>query len=143
MNWMQDVMDAKKRGAMFPGDREECEMTDQIKQWLQDRRDTHANTTGCWEHDATEDGTNFWAGGGRSDFHLTVADAAFCVDAHNVAVPALLDALGKALELHKPINGFVGDPSHWECNVCGDERGPKPYPCPTVRAIADALGVEP
>lgn len=58
-------------------------------------------------------------------------------DAHKA-----LDALNAVLELHEPINGFVGDPSHWECNVCGDERGPKPYPCPTVRAIEEAISDE-
>lgn len=60
------------------------------------------------------------------------------VDAHNT-LPTALCALEKVLELHQPINGFVGDPSHWECNVCGDERGPKPYPCPTVRSIEGAI----
>lgn len=54
-------------------------------------------------------------------------------------LPRALDALNAVLELHEPISGFEGDPSHWECKVCSDDRGPKPWPCPTVQAIEGAI----
>lgn len=52
----------------------------------------------------------------------------------------LESSLEEALKLHEPIEGFGGDPSHWECSVCGDEYGPMRYPCPTVQAIKGARG---
>lgn len=61
------------------------------------------------------------------------------IDLGLLDLPRALDALEQVLGLHEPINGFVGDPSHWECSVCSDERGPKRYPCPTVQAIEGVI----
>ncbi|GAB3042107.1 hypothetical protein [Sediminivirga luteola] len=49
-------------------------------------------------------------------------------------VPRLVAALRAVLEAHSSIGG-----RGVECDVCADERGPKPYPCPTVWAITEAL----
>ncbi len=61
-------------------------------------------------------------------------DAEFIAHART-DLPAMAAALTAVLDLHPSIGGY------WlECDVCADDRGPKPYPCPTVRAITDALG---
>lgn len=122
MNWMQDVMDAKKRGAMFPGDREECEMTDQIKQWLQDRRDTHARTT--------ESAARVLWGYGEMGITVEDADANAITDAMN-NLPTLLGALGEVLELHWE---QAGAGWHDGYCICGES-----FPCPTVRAVQSAI----
>ncbi|TSI11956.1 hypothetical protein [Brevibacterium aurantiacum] len=124
-------------------------MTD-VNEWLKERRRIHdAATEGPWEWQSQSmPAMNGAAWNLRradapgikmsvSEYQHGPGNADAIVDAHN-NLPALLTAVEKVLELHEPINGLVGDPSHWECNVCGDERGPKPYPCPTVRAIEGA-----
>lgn len=67
------------------------------------------------------------------------ADAEFSADART-ALPKALDALEKVLALH------AGEHQHYSpfigamvvtCSACGE-----PTPCPTVRTITEALGVE-
>ncbi|WP_029090067.1 hypothetical protein [Brevibacterium album] len=60
-------------------------------------------------------------------------DAAFISDARS-SVPAMAAALTAVLDLHPDVHG--------ECHMCSDERGPKPFPCPTRRAVEAALGGE-
>lgn len=109
-------------------------MTDTVKSWIEERRAIRSYTTEAWEHDRHEDGGNFWAGGGRSDFHLTVDDAAFCVDAHR-NFPSALDALNAVLELHVKETG--GTPDGGVADVCS--CGVSYWPCPTVQAIEGAI----
>lgn len=53
------------------------------------------------------------------------------------------------LDLHKPClrpgRKYEHDPIHYDCDHCQGlgEGGPVDYPCDTVKAIADALGVTP
>ena len=54
-------------------------------------------------------------------------------------LPRALDALSKVLERHQPIDGLAYDSPPQECNVCADDRGPRPWPCPTVQAIEGAI----
>ena len=105
-------------------------MTETVKSWIQERRSIHA------------DGTDVLL---RSSYELeresgieegTDIDA--IVDAHN-EFPKALTALSKVLELHKPIDGLAYDSPPQECNMCSDDRGPKPWPCPTIQAIEGAL----
>lgn len=119
-----------------------------LNEWIKERRRIHENATqGAWgigswrdrvfqHHMTIEPEQGHRTIGDVTDDHRGNATA--IVDSHNT-LPALLTAVEKVLELHEPIGGFVGDPSYWECNVCGDDRGPKPYPCPTVRAIKGAI----
>lgn len=118
-----------------------------VAEWISERRRIHsAATEGLWAVDGPaqagpDDSLVVYPkddAGAIAYVQPAWDDADSIVDAHNT-LPTVLTALEKVLELHQPINGFVGDPSHWECNVCGDERGPKPYPCPTVRAIEGAI----
>ncbi|MEV4902376.1 hypothetical protein AB0K08_13665 [Citricoccus sp. NPDC055426] len=64
----------------------------------------------------------------------TGGDAEFIAHART-DLPAMAAALTAVLDLHPSIDG-----AGVECDVCADDRGPKPYPCPTVHAITDALG---
>lgn len=73
-------------------------MTDPVKSWIDEHRAIHAPATEGWKYDAADDGVNFWAGDCRSDFHLSVADSAFCVESHTT-FPAALKALEKVLEV--------------------------------------------
>ena len=59
-------------------------------------------------------------------------------DAHN-NLPRALNALEQVLERHQPIDGLAYDSPPQECNVCADDRGPRPWPCPTVQAIEGAI----
>lgn len=119
-------------------------MTDTVKSWIEERREVREATTEAWEHDAIKDGGNFWTGGGRSDFHLTVDDAAFCVDAHR-NFPRALDALNKVLELHVPETEYGPDyySGKYPCVECNlsDQEGLHPtlWPCATVQAIEGAI----
>lgn len=119
-------------------------MTDTVKSWIEERRTIHeaAAEPSWWTTRDLQPATVFAGDGSADDIAVLTtfehSDATAVVDAHNM-FPRALDALNRVLELHKPIDGFVGDPSHWECNVCGDDRGPKPYPCPTVQAIEGAI----
>lgn len=65
-------------------------------------------------------------------------DAQFIAQAHQ-DVPALVAALQAVLGLHQPTAG-CGEPGACEtcCAVCETCR--YDYPCPTVRAVEDALG---
>lgn len=110
-------------------------MTD-VQQWLEERRTIREATTEDWEHDPEEDGTNFWAGGGRSDFHLTVADAAFAVDAHE-EFPKALAVIEAVLDKHKPAVDVPGVCD--ECSILSaDVPLFEPYPCATVRVMEEA-----
>ena len=62
------------------------------------------------------------------------ADAEF-IAASRTTVPALLDALEAVLALHRE-DLFRGHLSNG-CRICG--HGRDGYPCPTVKAITDAL----
>ena len=119
-----------------------------IKQWIEERRAIHeAATEGPWVAECSgETGDCVIPHDAQSTreavavtrlFHRT-ADANAVADAHT-NLPRALDALNAVLELHEPISGFEGDPSHWECKVRSDDRGPKPWPCPTVQAIEGAI----
>ena len=80
-------------------------------------------------------------------------DAALITDARTT-LPAALNALEAVLRAHYddgPSQGYFGDPAPYSygvrahcCSTCGThgEYGVE-WPCPTVRAIAAALGVEP
>ena len=84
-------------------------MTDTVKAWIEERRAARVPNS-----------------------TLSVSDA------HN-NLPRALDALSKVLERHQPIDGLAYDSPPQECNVCADDRGPRPWPCPTVQAIEGAI----
>jgi hypothetical protein len=79
---------------------------------------------------------------------------ALLVTSTNVRESRMLDALEAVLRVHYddgPSQGYFGDPAPYSygrrahcCSMCGThgEYGVE-WPCPTVRAIAAALGVEP
>ena len=100
--------------------------------------------------------------------NIKPADADLIADART-SLPRALDALEAVLALHHPVKIYAqadecgcGDEDHtiiespqgddlcWDtptgelcCSECLDEdSGAIDYPCPTVRAIAEALGVE-
>ncbi len=80
-------------------------------------------------------------------------DAALIADGRS-ALPLALDAIEAVLAEHRDegaSQGYFGDPAPYDygerahcCSTCGThgEYGVE-WPCPTVRAIATALGVEP
>lgn len=111
-------------------------------------------TEGPWEVDAVEP-TVFTAdfdmfGGTIADInydqltggHAPKEDAEFIAAARS-DVPHLVAALRAVLGLHQPREVVKGASTAWmlgaseECNHCHRE-----WPCPTVRAIEDALGDE-
>ena len=70
-------------------------------------------------------------------------DAEF-IAAARTAVPALLDALEAVLKVHTPIDALMFSGRHQRmvavCVGCGTDDGNwQRYPCPTVKAITDAL----
>lgn len=116
--------------------------------WIKERRAIHAEAIeeaarAIWDNDDPEGESpneNFedepkWS----QERYRQSAAAALEASGASATLPVVLTAIEKVLELHEPIGGFVGDPSHWECNVCGDERGPKPFPCPSRQAIEGAV----
>ena len=119
-----------------------------LNEWIKERRAIHAEAIeeaarAIWDNDDPEGESpneNFedepkWS----QERYRQSAAAALEASGASATLPVVLTAIEKVLELHEPIGGFEGDPSYWECNVCGDDRGPKPYPCPTVRAVQSAI----
>ena len=123
--------------------------------WIaEQRRIEQAATEGPWDTSTTSwapearmvdvpDGDDemslAWEAGGGLCV-MSRADAEFIVDART-ALPKALDALEAVLARHP-----------WECLECEGidlDASPQcghcyePWPCPTVAAIAEALGVEP
>lgn len=76
-------------------------MSEALNDYINERVRIHDAATGGWEHDPEEDGGTFWAGLGRSDFHLNTEDAAAAVDAHNES-PKAWAALKAVLEMCDP-----------------------------------------
>ena len=107
-------------------------MTDTVKAWIEQRRVIHSKGTDVLLRNAYEL---------DREAELCGADAEAIVDAHNM-FPRALDALSKVLERHQPIDGLAYDSPPQECNVCADDRGPRPWPCPTVQAIEGAINHE-
>ena len=77
-------------------------------------------------------------------------DAEFIADART-RLPQALNALQAVMEIHKPFHadhhyiGMNGGSLHRfvrRCEGCEESGGIEDYPCPTVRAIQDALGAE-
>lgn len=69
-------------------------------------------------------------------------NAAAIVDAHNES-PKAWDALGKVLELHSKALITPDPDDGYMCAHCVDRfEVDAEWPCETVRAIADVLGVE-
>ena len=69
-------------------------------------------------------------------------DAEFIADART-RLPQALNALQAVLDLHKPeeYDGYPHGADGVMCAVCLTEYGEyEEYPCPTVRAIMDAIG---
>ena len=119
-----------------------------IKSWIEQRRNvlSHAAKgpwrTGGWGALLSADNEQLLAGTATSEGYVQdEADERAIVDAHNM-FPRALDALSKVLERHQPIDGLAYDSPPQECNVCADDRGPRPWPCPTVQAIEGAINHE-
>lgn len=88
---------------------------------------------------------------------VVVADSTSTSDARFIAAsrtehPAMADALLAVLALHQPepweLDAFEHSSSGvgcsgCACSSCGDVEASGTYPCPTVQAIATALGVTP
>ena len=117
-----------------------------LNEWLKERRRIHgAATEGPWAIDGPaqagpDDSLVVYPkndAGAIAYVQPAWDDADAIVDAHNVAVPVLLTAVEKVLELHKPEETGVGD-QYWKepdyCPMCSEY-----YPCPTVRAIGGAI----
>lgn len=71
-------------------------------------------------------------------------DAAFIADART-RLPQALDALQAVLKIHAPIDAlnmrYRGGRAQQVCTGCGTDDGNWNHlPCPTVRAITDAIG---
>lgn len=128
-------------------------MSEHINAWIKARRELHAVATeGLWEAGETQ---HFHDG----SFHASYAevepgvaagcspeDAAAIADARTT-LPAALNALGAVLALHAETTWCPTEKAHG-CTVCADveavcDADSESWPCPTVRAIAEALGVEP
>lgn len=103
-------------------------MTD-AKSWIEERRAIRGKGTDVLLRNPYEL---------NREYDLWGEDAEAIADAHNM-LPRALDALQAVLELHQPIDGLAYDSPPQECNVCADDRGPKPWPCPTLQAIEGAL----
>lgn len=78
------------------------------------------------------------------------SDAEFIALART-ALPQLAKALRAVMEIHKPFhadhyyNGMDGESLHrfvLRCDGCEESGGIEDYPCPTVRAITDAIGAD-
>ena len=72
------------------------------------------------------------------------ADAAFIADART-RLPQALAALQAVLDMHAPIDAlnmrYRGGRVQQVCTGCGTDDGNwNRWPCPTVRAITDAIG---
>lgn len=118
-------------------------MTD-MTEWIKERRRIHnVATGGVWVHDEYTgvEGIVY----PDTAFAEAVADcgdrddSAAIVDAHN-ALPALLTAVEKVLELHQAVYlgtlRIKGEPDdiRYGCVVCNSH-----YPCQSVRAIEGAI----
>lgn len=115
-----------------------------ISEWLKERRAIHADGWGgtwAWSLNA-DDKTTLSVTGGHVDFDLihndefrgSTEDLEAMSDAHN-NLPALLTAVEKVLEAHKPreVSFFSSarmTGAEKECTACNRE-----WPCATVRAI--------
>lgn len=133
----------------------------EITDWLdQAQARADAATDGEWifEHDKViGDGLYYlpsrvWTYGGIDPFgeanndyvlsrDVTNEDAEF-IAAARTDLPAAIAALRAVLDLHRPLNDLGNPP----CTVClGEDVDGEAvlvlYPCPTVRVIAEALGV--
>ena len=77
-----------------------------------------------------------------------VAEAAYdnaeFIAASRTDLPALLAAVEAVTELHKPVEDYTGRPVCDECwgEIDYGEAVAIAHPCPTIRAIADALEVQ-
>ena len=74
----------------------------------------------------------------------TKEDAEFIADART-RLPLALDALQAVIEIHTPIDAlnvrYRGGRLQQVCTGCGTDDGNwNHWPCPTVRAITDAIG---
>ena len=68
-------------------------------------------------------------------------DAAFIADART-RLPQAIAALRAVLLMHRPMNDLGSPPCAHCLSEDSDEVAFVPWPCPTVRAIATALGVQ-
>ena len=124
--------------------------------WIKRRRELLDDaTSGPWV--TTADGADTLSAGFNPDGHLCLYagfgwddDAALIADART-SLPMALDALHGVLAKHyegDSSQGYAPNGDYVDlgpcCETCGTngEYG-VPWPCPTARAIATALGVEP
>lgn len=132
-------------------------MTDP-RAWLAEVQERASKATaGPWTPMEFDDDPHDWGvailGGGEMgtmDAHLTAytmtmndveqteADAEFIAHARTEH-PAMAAALTAVLDLHKPTPGYWGEEICAECSD-DDSRVEYSHPCPTVQAVADALG---
>ena len=115
-------------------------MSDTAKAWIEERRTYSDLAAGHWirtGHDiyCRDDGKEIgeWA---------YLSDAEAIVDAHNT-LPALLTAVEKVLELHKPeaFEDAYSMQSGFMCESCYDPDKNEwvEWPCPTAQAIERAI----
>lgn len=119
-------------------------MTD-VNEWIKERRRIHdAATEGPWAIDGPaqagpDDSLVVYPkndAGAIAYVQPAWDDADAIVDAHNVAVPVLLTAVEKVLELHQK----AGQEGRWLCTFCSQSlRTHVMYPCAPVRAIEGAI----
>ncbi len=122
-------------------------MSDPITAWLDEAQQrADAATEGPWHGYGLDPNGAYFVHGGTEAVGYFAADpivteGAIEEDAEFIAhartdLPRALAALRAVLGLHKPfhVHGRLGT-----CGHCGSPS----YPCPTVRAISDALGVAP
>lgn len=122
-----------------------------LTEWLKERRTIHnAATEGPWaigswrdrsfqHHMTIEPEAGHRTIGDVTDDHQGNATA--IVDAHNT-LPALLTAVEKVLELHKPFEwsfGYGPVQSCTECSRLSGNEGDSVWPCPTVRSIEGTI----
>lgn len=126
-------------------------MTDRIMGWLDESQQlANQATEGPWAwsdaaHGSPTNGPTHHAvrarGGmvAETDYDVRGALNAEFIIAARTDVVQLEAALRGVLDLHRP-EAFHDEPSMHFCRTCQVTSGV--WPCPTVRAIADALGVE-
>jgi hypothetical protein len=113
------------------------------------RLETAATNLGEWETTRNND-VVIYAPNGFGAYRLiahadTKADAEFIVAARN-HLPRILAALDAVLALHKPFVWDFGFGPVTSCRGCADHGASEvaaEYPCPTVRAITDAMEGKP
>lgn len=102
-----------------------------------------------WAYHETAD-ADMWAVFDATDHAIATnsdgwgPDAVFIATARN-DMPGLVEALRRVLEVHRPVVRYPGGRKNEVCDMCyhpSQSGVPGRWPCPTVRAVADAMGVE-